>query len=242
MKSANKSVRITHSVLTSAIILAIAAPAEDRVLQVDKLVTGEGIVEEGNDNLCSLIEAIKTLNDDPNDPPPNGDCTYQLSTGTDDFILLPYATFTLTHTVPIKAGVDAGPTGLPQITGKVIIEGFGATIERSLSIIPPTPDFRLFRVQPGGELQLKDLTLRYGVAASADNAPTGSGGGVYNEGNTRFDNCVLQSNTATHNGGAVSSEGTLSFVATLVHGNSAGGIGGRYHASGKRWYCEQHHF
>ena len=50
-----------------------------------------------------------------------------------------------------------GPDGLPSITSEIIINGNGATIERSST--GGTPDFRIFHVESDGNLTL-NLTFR----------------------------------------------------------------------------------
>jgi len=64
-----------------------------------------------------------------------------------------------------------GPSGLPQITSEITIEGNGATIERSCVVI--TPLFRIFSVQTDGDLTLGGLTIRNGLAN------TFGGGGIF---------------------------------------------------------------
>lgn len=69
-----------------------------------------------------------------------------------------------------------GPTGLPFVTGSLILEGMDArtTIIRRE---PDAPTFRLLRVEPTGTLTLRGLTLQGGVVFDPD-----GGGGLWNRG------------------------------------------------------------
>ncbi|MGW5362665.1 hypothetical protein [Actinopolymorpha pittospori] len=73
--------------------------------------------------------------------------------------LAPSCTYTLT-------AHEAG-TGLPVITQPITIDGNGSTIVREAD----AADFRIFRVEAGGDLRLRDLTVG-GGAATATSART----------------------------------------------------------------------
>jgi pimeloyl-ACP methyl ester carboxylesterase len=111
-----------------------------------------------------------------------------------------------------------GPNGLPSITGRVIIEGNGATIARSSA--PGTPDLRPWHVSSGGSLTLKEVSVRNGVASY--------GGGIYNRGGeaTLIDT-TLRDNSATYGGAIYNRRGAaLRLVNSTVSGNQAGEQGG----------------
>ena len=85
-----------------------------------------------------------------------------------------------------------GPNGLPAITSEITILGNDAEIRRNSSA-----PFRLLMVEEQGELTLRDLTLRNGLAQGGDggsggiNQGGGGGGGgglggaIYNRGALR---------------------------------------------------------
>lgn len=105
-----------------------------------------------------------------------------------------------------------GPNGLPAIGTWIEIDGRGATIERSSAA--GTPAFRLFfvgadaasavtagYVSPGpGQLVLRHLTLRNGLAQGggsfAGGAGAGMGGAVFNQGTLRLENVTATANIA----------------------------------------------
>ena len=61
-------------------------------------------------------------------------------------------------TLAAQDNATDGPTGLPVITGKVTINGNGATIARQAATAStPVPAFRLFNVAAGGSLTLNGL-------------------------------------------------------------------------------------
>ena len=117
-----------------------------------------------------------------------------------------------------------GGTGLPVITGNVVIQGSGATIARSTAT--GVPAFRIFDVADGGILRLNSLTLRNGLA---NNGQQG-GGAIFNHGTltvttTTFTNNSSPAATGT-SGGAIDSTGTLSVNTSTFSGNSAQEGGG----------------
>jgi hypothetical protein len=190
---------------------------------------------------CTLGEAILAVNRRQN----VDDCKVRDSSGTElpfplsgpvTIELLPGATYTL-----VQWGTTLyGPTGLPAIgaategpaataaVSEVIIEGRGATIERSS--VAGTPNFRLFAVAgtvqvspilaeparetnplltqvPGhllstGTLVLRDLILQGGLARGGDGytGGLGAGGAIFNAGNLTLERCVVRNNRAQGGG------------------------------------------
>jgi len=65
-----------------------------------------------------------------------------------------------TFTLVAAEDSSQGPIGLPTITGNILIEGAGSTIERSSAA--GTPEFRLFFIDTAGNLTLNNLTIRNG--------------------------------------------------------------------------------
>jgi hypothetical protein len=117
---------------------------------------------------------------------------------------------------------NEGGNGLPAITGKLRIDGNGATIRRSDAA--GTPVFRLLRIDKGGELTLDRLTLRNGSTTRGFD-----GAAIWNVGRLTLTNCTLESNHSGDDGGAIRSDGILNVADSLIRGNSArwrGGVGG----------------
>ncbi|MEU8216487.1 hypothetical protein AB0C47_12035 [Micromonospora taraxaci] len=79
-------------------------------------------------------------------------------------------TYTLTRSAP-PPPVPFGPVGLPIITQRVTIDGNGATIVRAASATP----FRILEVGAGGDLTIRDVTIKGGHATSGLG---GGGGGI----------------------------------------------------------------
>lgn len=132
------------------------------------------------------------------------DCAGEVSGSGSPYTLAlaPAATYTLD-------AVDNywfGPDGLPPISDTIIIEGNGATIERSSA--SGTPAFRFFYVSgglsgiPTGDLILEDLALSNGLAQGGGSDMGGGGAGM---------------------GGAIFDQGTLALEQVTLSGNEAEG-------------------
>ncbi|QIK07598.1 hypothetical protein G7Z12_17735 [Streptomyces sp. ID38640] len=160
--------------------------------------------------------------------------------------LTPHCVYTLTDDDPNNPG-----TGL-VITTEITIYGNDSTIKRSTQ--PPAPDFRIFRIDPGGDLTLKHLTVRDGRAQGdgggillsagsakltliktriTKNSATASGGGIANGdffgsdgGAVTVRDSDLQHNSARFGGGLAHFGGTAKFWHSRVTGNSAASTGG----------------
>jgi len=94
-----------------------------------------------------------------------------------------------------------GSNGLPSVVSPIVINGNGATIQRSFT--SGTPAFRIFHVSNIGMLTLNDLTLANGLAHAAttgDTAPN-AGGGIYNNNRISLYGAVLDGNHAKLGGG-----------------------------------------
>lgn len=159
-------------------------------------------------DVSALIGAIKAANDNARPD------TIHLATGG------------------VYALVDAdndtiGPNGLPAITGEVIINGNGATIERSPAA--ETPAFRLVHVSATGTLTAFDTTFRGGVA------PDGDGGGLHNDGGvlSLVGGAVIQCTSAVRGGGIFNEGGQTTLRSVLVAGNDADRGGGLYNDLGR---------
>ena len=161
---------------------------------------------DGND--CTLREAINAAN----------------GAGTDDtinFSLPPDSTITLL-------------TELPAIDGNLVINGLGAdslTIQRSAA--GGTPEFRVFKINPGRVVTINRLTVSNGRVS--DGVGVGKGGGILNDGGTLdLVSCTVSGSYASAGGGlyndAAASPGitaTLTITNSTVSGNGArdGGAG-----------------
>jgi hypothetical protein len=129
------------------------------------------------DTLCSLIEAIVNANagglthpDCPNAAP--GANTIQLPANKTNTLTASFNTY------------YGSATGLPLITSPITIEGPGTIARKTTG-----PQFRLLAVGSGGDLTLKNVTLKGGRT-------TTSGGAVYNSGNLTVDHSTISGNRA----------------------------------------------
>ncbi|MBQ1063662.1 hypothetical protein KBX43_23310 [Micromonospora sp. C41] len=131
-------------------------------------------------------------------------------------------------------------SALPEIKQDVTIKGNGSTIKRDAE-----DTFRIFRVRDGGDLTLKDLTIKGGnanefkypgpsVPKAADPAELdakrveGDGGALLVErgGSAHLDNVKLTDNNAEGDGGAVANYGRTWLKESKVVNNHAQGDGG----------------
>jgi predicted outer membrane repeat protein len=139
-----------------------------------------------------------------------------LSADADTITLAPGKTFTLTEVNNTTSAYWAN--GLPVISatgGPLTILGNGDLIERNTA--GKTPAFRLFDVQAGASLTLKDLTLQGGSASV--------GGAIYNLGTLTMTGVTVQKNTAIQ-GGGIFSGGSLMLRDCLIQDNQALGTDG----------------
>jgi predicted outer membrane repeat protein len=162
---------------------------------------------------ASLVSAIDTANN-----------TY----GGGTLSLAPGCTYTLT--IANNNDLHHGYNAFPVITGKVIIHGNGATIERSTSLQCSSTArancFRFFFVKRPGRMWIDSLTFRNGAAEPGIPHPRG-GGAILNRGKlsltgvTFTDNTVTDPNTA--GGGAIENHdsGRLTILQSTFSGNSA---------------------
>jgi len=148
--------------------------------------------------LCDQTVLVVNTTEVGTDPgvlcPPGEPCTLRSAlltvafcAGTKTILLQPGATYTL-NTDYEQSSRDllhndrVGRVMLPRIFTNVIIEGEGATIE-----IPSFQFGRLFHVTQGGNLILRNLTLR-----------GGSPHAVYNEGYLTLENVTFEGNREVH--------------------------------------------
>lgn len=100
-----------------------------------------------------------------------------------------------------------GRAALPTISGNIVIEGNGSTLDRSSNDY-----FRFFHIAKGGSLTLKNLTLTNGYADTKftdsfanDSLETVAkrGGAIYCDGRLVLENCTIERNTSKNLGGSI---------------------------------------
>jgi hypothetical protein len=128
--------------------------------------------------------------------------------GGGTLILSEVCTYTLTaHT---------GGNGLPVIVGSIAVEGNGATIVRAAN----AEKFRIFNVGLGGNLQLRDLTIKGGFA----DAPLGGGGLlVRTGGKATVEHVVFTFNQSDGAGGALANYGITRIASSHKPNKDDGG-------------------
>lgn len=110
-----------------------------------------------------------------------------------------------------------GPNGLPFITDPLVINGNGATIERSPQA---TQEFRILYALTGN-LTLQELTIQNGVGIN-------SGGGVAAQEDLTLVNVVIKGNRARSNGGGIYALGATVITGSRFENNHAVDGGGLY--------------
>ena len=143
--------------------------------------------------------------------------------GSNTIALAPASTFKLSAV----ENQTFGPTGLPIIAvgDDLTIVGSGNIIQRSSRT--GTPAFRLFAVDSGGSLSLKNLTLSGGLALSSSDAVATQGGAIRSQGALNLNGVTVQDSVAQGFpalGGGIYSNGTLSIVDSILQNNQALGF------------------
>ena len=110
-------------------------------------------------------------------------------------------TYTLTRSAP-PPPVPFGAVGLPIVTQPVSIDGNGSTIVRAANATP----FRILEVGAGGNLTLRDVTIKGG---QADGGVGGGGGGIRVDigGRATIENTELIYNRTNGSGGGIANFG-----------------------------------
>ena len=189
----------------------MASPSSQSVKAAGIVVnTAEDVIS--TNSKCSLREAIINANNDSNT---HTDCTE--GSGSD--------TITFANDYIITLNVSQ----LPSITSTIIITGNG----REKSIIQAhslsdTANWRIFNVDPSGNLTLSGLTLKHGKVVE-------SGGGIFNNaGALTIDECSISDNVG-NGGGIFNDGGTVTITNSFISNNSAGtstNAGGIYNSYG----------
>lgn len=118
-----------------------------------------------------------------------------------------------------------GPVGTPQVTKQITIQGVGAgstIIQRD----PSAPDFRLFQIQQGGILTLRDLTIQGGhldgMASPYYRTGVAGGVGALNAGILVLTNAEVLQNRGellSSEGGGIRNLGDLGIAGSRIEGN-----------------------
>jgi CSLREA domain-containing protein len=113
---------------------------------------------------------------------------------------------------------DAAASGDLDVTSEITITGAGATSTIIEGGGDGTRADRVLHVLPGGDLTLRQLTVRDGQATT--NSATSLGGGIYNQGVLDLADCVIADNDANA-GGGVFNAGVATIDACTFSGNAA---------------------
>ena len=222
------SVTLAGAALLLALGGGLVAP---RPASAAAITVVDGLVVVLEDDQCSLREAIHNANDTITGQPYD-DCAAGNPAGADTITLPAGGTFTLPDGAYYPGGyaIRYEKTGLPPITGRVTIEGNGATIERD---VLDTDTFRLMAVDTTGDLTLNDVHLTGGHTTASN---WSKGAGIYSSGNLAVTDSVVSGNTVagstgTHGGGiavygSYASPPTVTIRGTTISDNDAARTGG----------------
>ncbi len=128
---------------------------------------------------------------------------------------------------PAASGAIALSIALPDLAADVALIGPGSSkLTVARSVAAGTPEFRIFTVSAGTEVEISGLTVRGGRATR--------GGGIFNGGKLVVTDSAIEGNAAADSvgglglGGGVFNSvlGTLTITASTIGGNSADGGGG----------------
>jgi predicted outer membrane repeat protein len=186
-----------------ALLAPAARPANAGIIPVTITVTTTTINDDPNDGQCSLYEALSASF--------QSKAYHECSAGSDtNVIVFGGAAIGGTITFPSKPNdID-----LPMINknvsivGPITLDGNGANTDQ-----------HIFRMAPGGTLNLAAMVLR--------NAHTSGGGGAIldnNYGTLNIAGVSFTGNVAEGDGGAINSNGTVHILTSNFVGNRAQGI------------------
>jgi CSLREA domain-containing protein len=188
--------------LTLLLLIVLSAP---KVQAASLTVNSLADTNNGSDGVCTLREAITAANNNAN----HNEC---VSTA--------YGNDTITFGV---AGTITLGSSLPNIA-----DAAGLTIEGGNTVtISGNNAVRVFQVDGGAALTLRNLTVTQGQSAG------NLGGGLFNLGGAvTISNSTFSSNSANFGGGIFTSGGTVIVVNSTFSGNSAASSGGGISTSG----------
>lgn len=180
------------------------------------ITVANGEIAIADNGICSLKEALENANDTATGQP-HADCVAGDPAGADTISLPVSGSFILTSA---SGTYYDSPTGLPLVSGQLTIAGNGSSIRR----LGSASGFRLLAVASSGDLTLRSLTVRGGVAGGAY-----GGGAVVSFGRLTLDNSTFSNNEAQATGGAVSTlAGTVTMNGSLLNDNVAREGGGLF--------------
>jgi CSLREA domain-containing protein len=183
---------------------------------------------------CSLREAISNAN---NDNDAQADCN---AGSGNDLIVLPDGIYTLTG----SSGDDLNLSGDLDVWDDLTITGVGSgiTIIQAGTSSPVTGTCgncvdRVFHIQADVDVSIYGVMIRYGKGSDglSEFGTGSSGGGIYNQGTLRLENCVVTHNRSgdgfdnpsgnggfAGSGGGIYTEGSLTLTNSWVTNNRAG--------------------
>ncbi len=206
---------------TCLLLLALTLAA-GRAAATD-ISVAPGAVDVANDGNCSLREAIHNANADAQVD--NSDCPAGL--GNDTIFLAADSTYTLSSADPLDSY-----SGLPDITSNLVVEGAGATIQRDATVActldgkQQPGQFGLLTVPAGGNLTLKNLSLRHGCANGRKKRGK-DGGAIYVKNATLvLDRVTVSDSNAYAHSGALDTAGSTITILDSSFTSNAAAIGG----------------
>jgi hypothetical protein len=113
---------------------------------------------------------------------------------------------------------ETGPNVLPVIVSQIIITGDNS----DNTILNGGGIGRIFKIAPGGNLTLSNLTLTGGMVSNVN--PNLPGGAILNQGILTITDSTLSGNSAGV-GGVIANDGTVTITDTTISGNGARGSG-----------------
>lgn len=165
---------------------------------------------------CNVNDLITAINDSNATP-----------ATTDTIILQAGCTYELTA---VDNNDFLGSNGLPVITSPIVVVGNGATIQRGEA--PSTPQFRLFKVDATGDLELQNTTLANGEASPPSGAGVQAGGAIYSTGALSIIDSTLTNNQAEFLGGAIHNYTGVAEISNSVLSDNHSTHGGGVHNQG----------
>jgi hypothetical protein len=169
--------RLTATATTMTLFASfiVAAPTALAASVIGVTTTNQEI---NGDDFCSLQEAIYSANLDDNVAPDPADPSQMLDTGcvagdgADTIWLPPSGVSTLADPITDPDNF-VGPSATPIVTSTIVIEGFGARLQRH----PLGRLTRAFVVGPTGDLTLHEVHIK-GFGTRGGDGVGGSGGGM----------------------------------------------------------------
>jgi len=173
---------------------------------------------------CSLAEAIWSANRDDNVAPDPANAGEFVATGClpgegDDTIRLQLGVVYPMTTIVDDRDNYLGPTATPMVTSTILIDGWGARLERATA-----SDVRAFAVGETGSLTIRNLHVK-GFSAQGGDGAVGGGGGLGAGGAVFVDrgSLTIEASTFELNG---ATGGNGAHNGAVAVGGGGGGLGG----------------